>query len=79
VKWDVENIQESQVILRLDQFVAAYEKFEEAQAEFRKVDAGEADCEECNERHVPGKHKPVASQQGFYFCSPITRAAWGAQ
>jgi hypothetical protein len=79
VKWDVEKIQESQVILRLDQFVAAYEKFEEAQAEFRKVDAGEADCEECNERHVPGKHKPVASQQGFYFCSPITRAAWGAQ
>jgi hypothetical protein len=65
------------VVTRLTEFLGAYDKFKEAQDEYRKVDAGEADCEDCGERHVPGKHKPVAYQHGFYFCSPITRAAWG--
>jgi len=71
-------MQGSQVGTCLAQFVEAYDKFKEAEEEYRKVDAGEADCEGCGKRHVPGRHKPTASQQGFSFCSPITGAAWGA-
>jgi hypothetical protein len=74
--WDLVDVRGSHVGLRLAGFVKRFEEFKKAEERYRKIDAGEVDCIDCGARHVPGEHEPTASRANFYFCSPITMAAW---